>query len=83
MQFKKKIADEFRQNERPDLKGGVVVIFENEVSGWMNELRDPQHWEPGCVAIDENNKMWLAVGGNPYDGAMEWRKIPEARIARK
>jgi len=50
MQFKKKIADEFRQNERPDLKGGVVVIFGNEVAGWMNELRDPQHWEPGCVA---------------------------------
>ena len=35
------------------------------------------------VAIDENNKMLLAVGGNPYDGAMEWRTIPEARIARK
>ncbi|WP_281175506.1 hypothetical protein [Desulfobacter vibrioformis] len=35
MPFKKKIADEFRQNERPDLKGGVVVIFGNDVAGWM------------------------------------------------
>jgi hypothetical protein len=52
--------------------GGVVVIFNGEVSGWMNELRDPQHWAPGCIAIDADGNAWLATGGNDYDGAARW-----------
>lgn len=66
-------ADLYRAN--CDLKGGVVVVFEYEVSGWVNELRDPQHWEPGCVAVDESGNAWESVGGNPYDGAEEWKQI--------
>lgn len=72
----KKLADEYRENERPDLPdGGVVVIFGNHVAGWMDELRDPQSWEPGCFAIDENGNEWVAVGGNTYDGAEKWQPV--------
>lgn len=72
----KKLADQYRQNERPDLRGGVVVIFDNGVAGWMNELRDPLHWEPGCIAINEAGQKWVSVGGNAYDGAERWEPVP-------
>lgn len=58
------------------LEGGVVVIFNNQACGWMNELRDPQSWEPGCIAIDELGNCWKALGGNAYDGAELWEPLP-------
>jgi len=75
----KTLADQYRENERPDLKGGVVVIFDNEVSGWMDELRDPQGWEPGCFAVDEDGNVWVSVGGNAYDGAESWQPVHDER----
>ena len=71
----KKLADQYRQNERPDLQGGVVVIFDNKVAGWMNELRDPQSWESGCIAINEADQTWVSVGDNAYDGAERWEPV--------
>lgn len=70
----KQIADEFRK-KRPDLKGGVVVIFGGQVAGWMSELRDPQNWEPGCFAMAEDGQEWVTVGGNAYDGAERWQPV--------
>lgn len=51
---------------------GVVVIFDSAVCGWMNELRDPQKWEPGCIAVDIDSRAYIARGGNAYDGASTW-----------
>lgn len=31
--------------------GGVVVVFKNEAQDWVNELRNPESWAPGCVAV--------------------------------
>lgn len=56
---------------------GVVVIFNHEVSGWMNELRNPEKWTPGCVAVDADNNEFLAIGGNAYSGADEWARMNE------
>lgn len=53
-------------------KGGVVVVFDGVANGWMNELRDPQNWQPGCIAADEAGNVWIAQGGNDYDGAERW-----------
>lgn len=53
-------------------KGGVVVVFEGDVQSWVNELRNPDDWQPGCVAIDEQGKSWTAIGGDPYVGALMW-----------
>ena len=54
---------------------GVVVVYDNQVAGWMNELRDPSHWQPGCVAIDENRKIYLATGGDDQNGAKLWLPV--------
>lgn len=51
---------------------GVVVIFRSKIAGWMDELRNPEHWEPGCIAIDQDGKRYLSVGGNSYEGADKW-----------
>ena len=51
---------------------GVVVVFEGEVAGWMDALRNPEHWEIGCVAIDECGREFVAAGGNSRDGAKMW-----------
>lgn len=55
---------------------GVVVIFEGEVAGWVDEVRNPEAWRPGCVAIGPDGRYrYVAVGGNDYDGAREWAGV--------
>ncbi len=66
------IAKKWR--EENEYTGGVVIVFNGEVPGWMNELRDPQGWEPGCIAVDEQGNEWVAVGGNADDGAERWER---------
>lgn len=44
--------------------GGVVVIFSDEVQGWVNELRDPHHWVPGCFAVNESGQVFQTVAGD-------------------
>lgn len=68
-----KLAAEYRIDNGNVGSGGVVVIYSDEVAGWMNELRDPDKWCPGCIAIDEAGKTWVAIGGDDYTGAEAWR----------
>lgn len=58
-------------------RAGVVIVSEGKAQGWVNELRNPEHWQPGCVAVDESGLTWTAVGGNAQDGAVSWRPIGE------
>ena len=37
-------------------RGGVVVLFEGKVQGWVDELRNAEHWQPACVAVDEKGR---------------------------
>lgn len=55
--------------------GGVVIVFNGMVQGWCNELRNPEHWQAGCVAVDMDGACWQAVGGTEYDGAKSWQRI--------
>lgn len=55
--------------------GGYVLLFQRDVAGWINELRDPQGWEPGVIAIDSDGNQWIAFGGNPSDGAESWNRL--------
>lgn len=71
----KAMAAEWRQERGYADKGGVVVIYQNQVCGWVNELRDPSSWQPGCIATDSAGNQWQAVGGNEYDGATEWQSL--------
>jgi len=56
-------------------KGGVIVIHDGIVNSWVNELRDPEHWQPGCVACDELGYMWAAAGGDASRGAERWEPL--------
>ncbi|BBO73138.1 hypothetical protein DSCW_05550 [Desulfosarcina widdelii] len=65
-------AEKFPKKVGPPGKG-VVIFFGGKPSSWVNELRSPDHWEPGCIAIDEHGRQWKTVGGNNQDGARTWQ----------
>lgn len=53
-------------------RGGVVVLFQGEVQSWVNKLRNPEHWQPRCVAVDEDGRTWTTLAGTDRDGALMW-----------
>jgi hypothetical protein len=59
-------------------KGGVIVIYDGVVNGWANELRDPNHWRPGCIAVDVTGRQWISSGGNIQQGAEHWEPVSTA-----
>jgi len=69
------LARIWRRNNGYVGKGGVVVLKGSVVGGWVNMLRDPGDWEPGCIAIEEDGTTYVSKGGNYRDGAKIWRKI--------
>lgn len=71
----KTMAAQWRQDNGYADTSGVIVTYQNEVQGWVNELRDPQHWQPGCIATDIDGNQWRASGGNDQDGAAEWQPV--------
>lgn len=68
-------AQEWRARSGYAGRGGVVVVFDGIAQGWVNELRDPQAWRPGCVAVDETGCSWRAIGGNDQHGALTWMPL--------
>lgn len=56
----------------PDRKGGVVLLWHGSVYGWKNCLRDAAHEQPGAYAVDDAGHVFIAEGGNEYDGAKCW-----------
>lgn len=71
----RRIAKRWRDEYGYKGKGGVVVIHQGTANGWVNGLRDPQHWQPGCVAVAEDGTCHQAVGGTAYDGAARWQQV--------
>lgn len=53
-------------------RGGVIVVLDGEVQSWVNELRNPVYWQPGCIAVDEEGKTWTTIAGNEHEGALMW-----------
>lgn len=74
------IAQDWREQHGYQGAGGVVIVFEGEGTGWMDELRSPEQWVPGSIAVDESGSCWNAIGGNPYDGAKYWVPILDRAI---
>ncbi len=56
-------------------RGGVVIFFNGEVQGWVDELRNPEHWQPGCIAVDNDGQSWRASGGTKQNGAKVWKLL--------
>jgi hypothetical protein len=70
----KELADKWRlENKR--CVGGVIVFFDGDLCGWVNELRDPHLWRPGCIAIDEFGNQFKSVGGTAESGSHDWLEI--------
>lgn len=60
---------------------GVVIFYNGEIQGWCNELRNPESWCPGCIAVSLD-QQFIAIGGNGYDGAEKWQLIESGDSAR-
>ncbi|EPP3907011.1 antirestriction protein ArdR [Pseudomonas aeruginosa] len=61
-------------------RGGVVLLWEGEVYGWKNELRDPASESPGAYAVDKTGLVFKAEGGDAYNGAKAWVAVdPDAQ----
>ncbi|WP_240224557.1 hypothetical protein [Rheinheimera hassiensis] len=60
------------RNDNQDYIGGVVLIWQGEAYGWKDRLRDPAHEQPGAFAVDLDGHVFVAEGGNEYDGAKCW-----------
>lgn len=58
-------------------RGGLVLVYEDEIQGWLDRLRDPDHWIPGVIAFDEDGNSWLTAGGTRA-GADKW--VPNLRV---
>lgn len=78
-----KKATAWRVRDNKVGRGGIVVfppvdstrpagIDRLEVAGWSNELRNPERWVPGCLAVNEAGECWEARGGDEQHGADAW-----------
>lgn len=68
-------ASRYREQEGLVGKGGVVVMYNTDVCGWCDTLRNPEHWRPGCLAIDEAGNQWVSQGGTAQGGAQRWHPL--------
>lgn len=68
------IAAKWRAS-KPDHCDGVVLVWEGKAYGWKNALRDPASERPGAYAVDKAGLVFLAEGGNDYNGAKSWVAI--------
>jgi hypothetical protein len=73
-------VNKWRTNNIERVAGGVIVVCDDEIQGWVNELRDPEHWRPGCIAINENGELYLATGGDDQNGAKSWQPMTDKEI---
>lgn len=69
-------AQQWRSDHGYAGKGGVIIVFGHEIQGWVCELRNPEHWRPGIVAVAEDGTCHEARGGNDRDGAECWEPLP-------
>jgi hypothetical protein len=59
--------------------GGFVVVFNGKCAGWISALNEPQGWEPDSIAVNDTGEVWLAYGGNAYDGALSWEPLQDSK----
>ncbi|WP_267400366.1 antirestriction protein ArdR [Pseudomonas sp. GM_Psu_2] len=69
-----KVRDVARQyrNANPQREGGVVLIWQGNAYGWKNCLHDASHEQPGAYAVDLDGHVFMAEGGDAYNGAKAW-----------
>ncbi len=75
MSVEQQLATDWRTQNGYVGRGGVVVIYRNEVGGWCDALRDPGHWVAGCVAVAEDGQQWVTIAGDEQSGALMWLAV--------
>lgn len=71
------VAQKWREANQ-EYKGGVVLVWQGAAYGWKDKLRDPAHEKPGAFAVDSDGHVFIAQGGNGYDGAKSWVAFSES-----
>jgi hypothetical protein len=66
------LARQWREENGYIGRGGVVVVFDGVVNSWVNALRNPKHWKPGSIAVDEAGCSWTTIVGSEQDGSLMW-----------
>lgn len=64
-------ASQWREDHL-NYRGGVVLIWQGLAYGWKSTLRDASHERPGTYAIDAEGHVFVAEGGDAYNGAKCW-----------
>jgi hypothetical protein len=72
----RRTAAAWRKKHR-DHSEGVVLIHAGRAYGWKNALRDPGHEMPGVYAVDSVGAVFVATGGDTYNGAKQWEPASE------
>mgnify|MGYP003666055013 FL=1 len=60
----------------PEQDGGVVLVWQGQGYGWKDRLRDACHEQPGAYAVDAEGYVYVAEGGDDYNGAKCWVPAP-------
>jgi hypothetical protein len=76
------IAKRWREDHGYRGRGGVIVVYDGEAQGWVEKLRNPAHWRPGCIAVAEDGICSEAAGGNWRDGARRWQPCASLGLQR-
>lgn len=63
--------------------GGVVLVWEGEVYGWKNELRDPASERPGAYAVDKAGLVFKADCGDDYTTGVLDRSLLSYRTGHR
>lgn len=63
-------AKQFRRDK--DLRGGYIFVFGSQVVGWHMQLPPPDYFIPDTIAVGASGEVWVATGGDDYDGATIW-----------
>ena len=69
------IAKNYRRDYSLTPAGGVVLIYEGSAYGWRRLLGESSSERPGAFAVDESGSVWIARGGDDYNGAASWHLL--------
>lgn len=70
----RRLAAEWRRLN-PRHVDGVVLVYDGAAYGWKDTLRDPGHECPGAYAVDALGAVYVATGGDAYNGAQRWQQV--------
>jgi hypothetical protein len=55
--------------------GGMVIFYNRVDRGWVDDLRDSAHWQPGSLAVNEAGDTWIAVLMKNDGGVSTWKPL--------